>query len=390
MRFSGVKHGKKKTKSDKMVRRTFTETIDLNTEVGGPSLLGLHTPISGDAYRFLYPFFMAYKKYKYIGMDVTIVNSARLPYDPEQIGKVEGENYVDPRDSLNPVLFKGCHGESLGKVLDSMYEGLTSDIFKDNTIDKEVFMSTLENFYYTALGDDSWRKSPIQKTLRIKGLHPLVYQLASNRQIMPSNDMVSGEYVENAPYADATGLETSNLQPGYAAKGTNNSARPFNLTPNSVYDPTDGSTKYRVAQSMFTNKCTRLGWMDTLQIVGNKSNSLQFDKDQISLLPKLFMGLLMLPPAYLTRNYLRIIIQHKFAFSGYRTITTGGSFPGFDPNADHYGYANKITGNVPGTEGSNKTVLMGASVGGSEKADALGSETDAVDYDAIEEEDSDE
>lgn len=373
-----------------MVRRTYTETIDLNTEVGGPSILGLHTPIGGQVYDFLQPFFQAYKKYKYLGMDVTIVNSARLPYDPEQLGKVEGENYVDPRDSLNPILFKGCHGESLGAILNAMYEGLTSDAFKDAGMDRLDTAAALENFYYTALGDDAWRKSPVQKTLRIKGLHPLVYNLATNRQILPSNAMVPAQYHENDSRADAQQVSPLTAQVGRPSELVGDTARPFVVTPNQVWDPSDNTVKNRVAQSMFTNKCTKLGWMDTLQIAGGKtSGSPNFDARQIALLPKLFMGLLVLPPAYLTRNYLRVIIQHKFAFSGYRTITTGGASKNI--LLGPYGYQNHITGNVPGAEGNNKTVLMDeASVVGSEKADALGSETDAVDYDAIEEVDEDE
>lgn len=366
-----------------MVRRTYTETIDLNTEVGGPSILGLHTPIGGQVYDFLQPFFQAYKKYKYLGMDVTIVNSARLPYDPEQIGRVEGENYVDPRDSLNPILFKGCHGENLGSILDAMYEGLTSDAFKDSGLDRLDTNAILENFYYTALGDDAWRKSPVQKTLRIKGLHPLVYNLATNRQILPTNAMNPEYYIENNADADASALNPTARQPGTTSSSASDTARPFVITPNTVWDPSDNTVKNRVAQSMFTNKCTRLGWMDTLQIAGGKNSAGgNFEARQIALLPKLFMGMLILPPAYLTRNYLRVIIQHKFAFSGYRTITTGGASKSIFTTA--YGYQNHITGNVP--SGDSKT----ASVVGSEVAEALGSETDAVDYDAIEEVDTDE
>lgn len=330
--------------------RKFTETIDLNTETGGPSILGLHTPISGDAYRFLYPYFMAYKKYKYIGMDVTIVNSARLPYDPEQIGKIEGTNYVDPRDSLNPVLFKGCHGESLGAILNSMYGGLTTDVFKGNSLDKEQMLQTLENFYYTALGDDAWRKSPIQKTLRLNGLHPLVYNLGTNGQIMPTNDMASTDYAENSSYGDAGGANTSTLQPGVAVKSAVDTARPFAITPTRMYDVSTGLPQYRIMNSMFTTSCRRLGWIDTLQMIGQKDSQFIFDSSQIALLPKLFMGLLILPPAYLTRNYLRIIITHKFKFAGYRTITTGGAFPDFDPNSTAFGYVNAITGNTAGSE----------------------------------------
>lgn len=143
--------------------RTYTETYDLNTEKDCPTLLGIHTPIGPNPRKFLEPCFRMYKKYKYVGCDVTIVNSARLPVDPEQVGRIEGTNYVDPRDTLNPIMFKGCHGESLGKVLDSMYGGLASAIFKDPSIDKEVFRADLEHFYYTALGDDTWRKSPFRR-----------------------------------------------------------------------------------------------------------------------------------------------------------------------------------------------------------------------------------
>lgn len=327
--------------------RKFTETIDLNTETGGPSVLGLHTPISGDAYRFLYPYFMAYKKYKYVGMDVTIVNAARLPYDPEQLGKVSGENYVDPRDALNPVLFRGCHGESLGAILDSIYAGLGTMDFKDNTMDKETLMATLENFYYTALGDNSWRKSPIQKTLAIKGLHPLVYNLGTNKQILPTNDMSSADYIENSSVGDTTGTISGSMQPGYPSAVANGGNRPFAITPTREYDPTTGNPAYRFSSSMFTTGVRRLGWLDTLQIVGRKGSQLQFDAENIALLPKLFMGILILPKANLVRNYLRIVITHKFKFAGYRTITTGGAFPDFDPNATHFGYANHITGEVP-------------------------------------------
>lgn len=324
-----------------MVFRTFTETIDINTATGGPSVLGLHTPISGDAYKFLYPFFMAYKKFRYVGMDITIVNSARLPYDPEQMGKIAGNNYVDPRDSLNPMLFKGCHGDDLGVVLDSIYGSLGD--YLGNSVDREVLASALENFYYTALGDDQWRKSPIQKTLRIRGLHPIVYNLAYQHQIAPTNDMGASDYVENASYSDAQGVNTSNAQPGYLSKSVADQARAPVITPSRMSDVV-GSTgdKYRVLGSMFTNKCQKLGWMDTVQLVGQKEDTFPFSVNKITLLPKIFMGVLMLPKANLVRNYLRVIITHKFKFAGYRTITTGGGYPGFNPTTDHYGYIDKM------------------------------------------------
>lgn len=169
--------------------RTYTETYDLNTEEGCPTILAVHSPIGQTPYKMLAPAFKMYRKYKYLGADLTIVNAAKLPVDVEQLGRIEGTNYVDPRDVLNPILFKGCHGESLGKILDSMYNGLLRENrdFDGPDMDKKIFRNALANFYYTALGDDSWRKSHIQKTLNIKNLHPLVYGLDTNHQILPSN-----------------------------------------------------------------------------------------------------------------------------------------------------------------------------------------------------------
>lgn len=332
--------------------RTYTETYDLNTEKDCPTLLGIHTPIGPNPRKFLEPCFRMYKKYKYIGCDITVVNSAKLPVDPEQVGRIEGTNYVDPRDTLNPIMFKGCHGESLGKVLDSMYGGLASAIFKDPSIDKELFRADLEHFYYTALGDDTWRKSPVQKTLNIRGLHPLVYGLATQHQIAPTNDLNFNEYSMNntgnyTPSADAVDTENGIHGAPSAKQGY-----PFNVEGTKVYDPTSGEYLNKLSlATLFTNKVQRLGWMDTLQFIGqlgNPENPGTYSGAQVAELPKQFMGLLMLPPAYLCRQYLRIIIRHKFSFKQYRSITTAGiNEDEWNPANFTLGYANEITGNVP-------------------------------------------
>lgn len=342
------------------MKRTYTETYDMNTEKDCPTLLGIHTPIGPNPRKFLEPCFRLYKKYKYLGCDITIVNAARLPVDPEQVGKIEGENYVDPRDTLNPVMFKGCHGESLGKVLDSMYGGLASAIFKDPSIDKEQFRADLEHFYYTALGDDSWRKSPIQKTLNIRGLHPLVYGLATQHQIAPTNNLEYYEYAKNVPAPITPTEQSPDAENGMSGFPDQRKGYGFNLGDTNVYDPTDGTYKtFIVPATMFTNKTQRLGWMDTLQFIGNQTvppNPSGMDLSMIAQLPKVFMGLLLLPPSYLCRQYLRVIIRHKFVFAQYRSITTAGIDGNFwNPASETWGYANEITGNVPTSpSGSSK------------------------------------
>lgn len=333
--------------------RSFTQTYDLNTEEGAPTLLGIHTPIGGDAWRFLGMWFRGYTKYKYLGCDITIVNAARLPVDPEQLGKIEGENYIDPRDTLNPIMFKGCHGESLGEVINSMYGGLTSDIFKGTTLDKIEMNALLENFYYTALGDDAWRKSPVQKTLRIRGLHPLCYSLATTHQVLPTNEMLASEYADNnyTELTPTTGDANPDKQSGAFGGPTGQISTGVAFQNTSVYDANKNSFVNKQVGAFFTNRLTRLGWLDTMQFLGGATKSMVFEDGKITELPKLFMGVLMLPPAYLTRQYLRVIITHRFAFKGIRTVTTGGNSIDF-ATSQKLGYAYEITGNVPGTSKS--------------------------------------
>lgn len=345
--------------------RSFVQTYDLNTEQGAPTLLGIHTPIGGDAWRFLGMWFRGFTKYKYLGCDITIVNAARLPVDPEQLGKIEGENYIDPRDTLNPVMFKGCHGESLGEVINSMYGGLTSDIFKGTTLDKIECNALLENFYYTALGDDAWRKSPVQKTLRIRGLKPMCYSLATTHQIAPSNELLASEYIENN-YAQSTppnGNPLTEPQSGLfdtSASGVRGAPYVYNT---SVYDAKNNAWVNKQVGSVFTNKLVRLGWLDTMQFLGNATKSMVFEAGKITELPKLFMGILMLPPAYLTRQYLRVIITHRFAFKGIRTVTTGGNTIDF-ATSQKLGYAYEITGNIPNGKESTSKEGLSAPLGG--------------------------
>lgn len=326
--------------------RTYTETYDLNTEASCPTLLGIHTPIGSNPYTFLWPAFAMYRKYKYIGCDVTIVNASHLPVDPSAFAIEGGTSNVDPRDMLNPIMFKGCHGDSLGDILDSMYGGLTTDIFKGTDLDKEKMSSIMSNFYYTALGDSAWRKSPIQKTLSLRGLHPLVYQLATQLQIAPSNNMDMSSYSENT-VSNLNSFDTSNVQVGSPTDSFNSGRRSFNINSSAFYDPSTNQYVKRIPQSMFTSHTRKLGWMDTQQIAGNKTTiTTSFTPEKVAQLPKIFMGILMLPPANKAYTYLRVIVKHKFAFKEYRTITTGASNSGTDVTQHSYGYAEAYTGGV--------------------------------------------
>lgn len=96
---------------------SYQEIIDLHTETDKVSVIGIHTPVTQTPYDMLQPFFDAFQKYHYDGCNLVMVPAARLPADPSQVSYGAGEPPIDPRDLLNPILWHGCHGESLGSVL---------------------------------------------------------------------------------------------------------------------------------------------------------------------------------------------------------------------------------------------------------------------------------
>lgn len=338
--------------------RTYTETYDVNTADGKPTLIGFHTPIGRNPYHFLYPAFMMYEKYKYLGCDVSIVNSAHLPISITAYDIEGGEQNMDPRDSLNPILFKGCHGNSMAEVLDSIYSGF-SEITKEQSTDKLELATRFNTFYYTALGDNGWRKSPIQKTLRINGLHPLVYRMAQNIQISPVN-MDADDYWENSENFDTNPGNTDRMPGGNQMTDDDEPrARAWNA-PVEWHTATGNETTFRAmtyGSSVFTSGVQRLGWMDTLNRNIYNSNTVpsNFSTTRIALLPKVFMGVLMLPPALRAYNFLRISIRHKFAFRGIRGISAGAGDPVFTPTGTNWAYYNQFdAGSVP--DSANKKV----------------------------------
>lgn len=325
--------------------RTYTETYDMNTEAGAPTLLGIHTPIGKEPYTMLRPCFDMYRKFKYLGCDVTVVNSAKLPVSPESYSIESGMNDIDPRDTLDPIMFIGAHGDDLGAVLNSMYGGLTSNVFNLSGMDKEK-ATALETFYYTALGDAKWRKSPIQKTLHLKNLHPIVYGLATQMQ-MQFNGIQPAGYPQNGADRSTNhlvGVTGERIGNNISGSGTDYDVPLMNNA--LIHDFTNGNEPKRVPVQLMTNKVQRLGWLDTRQVLGNSSTN-NLDVDNITVLPKVLMGIMMLPPARRAYNFLRVIIRHKWKFAGYRTVTTG-----IADNINQtvaFGYNNQYTGNVPAT-----------------------------------------
>lgn len=348
---------------------SYQEIIDLNTVTDRVSVLGIHTPVTDTPYTFLKPFFDAFQKYHYDGCSMTLVPAARLPADISQVSYEAGDIPIDPRDLLNPILWHGAHGESLGSVLNQFYsaQASSSDISRSLFDSGELNRVSLpqvgndalyESLYYRALTDTSWRKAHPQTGLRVKGLHPLVYSVGADAQYVNgpygslSPDLPHSGNVPSDP--DENGSMTSVGSGGQMGKsGVGAGLQSQGLQ--GLQDTASGD-ETALARSMpnqrspqfFTHKLQGLGWLDTrVRVLPSSGYQTELDGDladdrnavenlyaqvessqTINYLPRLFMGVCLLPPSYKAKQYYRLIINHRFSFRKYRGLSMDGGYRG--------------------------------------------------------------
>ena len=353
------------------VYASYQEIIDLNTESDRVSILGFHTPANSQPIRLLQPFWEAYQKVKYLGCSMSLVPAARLPADPMGVSYEGGELQIDPRDLLNPILFHGCHGNDMGTILNQFYSGEASGTTEierrmSDSVDLNKVKTTYEGntpiyetLYYRALTDNTWLKAHPMRGFR-KSMRPMVYTLASNTPLNPNNGgfTVRGGLVTKEQAWDAyDGVDEGDdrVVGGYSAIGsgttTNTSfqstAAPGLQTTNITLNSDTGKWNANwqnpgtfSGQFFMSPRLQRLGWIDTRQWVSGAGTSSVLngqvssptdatfaqklasnylsDDSRYCTIPKLFMGMCLLPPAYKTEQYFRIVLNHKFAFAKYR------------------------------------------------------------------------
>lgn len=352
---------------------SYQEIVDLHTEDSTVSILGFHTPSDDKPYVMLRGFFDTFRQFKYNGMSLSLVPAARLPADPSQVSADAGDQIpIDPRDLLNPILFHGCHGDDMGAILNQFYAGtgITSTDFtrrftdsvdhNQKSITQVGDQPIYESLYYRALTDNTWLKAHPQRGFR-KRLHPRVYDIASNFQILPSVTGQRAPVTTGFGFADMGVSEGSNgaIANGNMGAGTTTNdnfvvSRSQSMTTTTEINNPDTSegapakiTVEQIAathngQAFFTSRTRPLGWLDTRQYMvsstsvnsGALTGDEMGDANQIqtlfenvetvekrTYLPKLFMGMCLLPPAYKSEQYFRLIINHSFSFRGYRGIS---------------------------------------------------------------------
>lgn len=368
---------------------SYQEIVDLHTESDTVSVIGLHTPIGTTPQRMLKGFWYQFKKFRYDGCSVSLVPAARLPADPSQVSYGAGEPPIDPRDLLNPILFHGCHGNDMGNILNELYSGSGSGDYGRTFTDSADFNVLKENLvgndyvdalYYKALTDNTWQKAHPQRGFRKSGLRPMIYSLATTFQI---GNIPGGNYYPNGGpnsyirSSDGLGLSGGTRAVGSMGVTSGSSSIGVLGEPSPpVSVEVDGELQFnrtsdRTSIQFMTPRLQRLGWMDTRQVLQATSSippnintvmtgSAINDARAIGAayaarhtglvedvqVPKIFMGMIMLPPAYKTEQYFRMIINHHFSFKNFR----GASFQ--NDNAaeviNDYAYNNWNTINAKG------------------------------------------
>lgn len=304
---------------------SYQEIIDLHTEANHVSAIGIHTP-TGDTPRKMFKgYFDQYKKYKYLGASITLVPAARLPADPMGIsynstGQVAGTE-MDPRDALNPIMFHGCHGDDMGSILNTLYgndssisdslDGLDGGAVSITDFVGASLWINMERLYYKALTDKTWKKANPMSGFKKGNLRPLVYSLATNRQIMP--------------------YEGSPANIGALTQGGD-------PTTQIVEDDDELWAPARANNlQFFTPRLTRLGWMETRNVhaiaktgipgIESADDIPEFIAQALDTtttpaeMPKIYMGIILLAPAYGVEQYYRMIVNHRFAFKEFRGIS---------------------------------------------------------------------
>lgn len=336
-----------------LVTAKYTEIIDLQTKNDTVSVIGIHTPIGAKPRLMLNGFFSQFRKFKYRGCSLRMVPAAQLPVDPLGLSGIPGTTDVmDPRDALNPIMFHGCHGDNLNFILNQIYKEGRYSPFSDSSDSLDIqdndFNQPLQlyrdEFYYAALSDPSWKKFGIQSGVRLKGLRPLVHKVALTKQMVPS----SQSHTSGSGYSFVNdGQDYGKLAlpaglSGEPSAGDSNDG-PFDsigIAYNGTYGG-DSTNDWNVNQ-MFTNGVQSLGWLPTSnwylrtsensQANGSLDNAftgpyyqpeigggIQRSQGATTYLPKIFMGILLMPPSYKQEQFLRCSITHYFAFKDFTT-----------------------------------------------------------------------
>lgn len=289
----------------------YTETYDLNTVKDKLTVLGIHTPTKASLIKVCSGLFQNFKAMKIHSCDVVLGCASQLPMDPLGIGTEPG--MVAPQDVMNPILFKPVTGEKLNAILESVYLQNNADV---NSISERKLGHS--NAYYTLLSDNSFRKCHPQMGLIANGLVPLVHNLATLRPITGKAYNLSVENDSGLPQID------------YSTTG-NGATHGFG--DEYMKDISESGTSYVSAHtgtSFISTGAIPLPSFPTVITLPTGTPDNPSTTGNIPMIPKVYCGVIVMPPAILQSLYYRIQVTWHIGFYGFR------------PSFDAFGIANIV------------------------------------------------
>lgn len=283
---------------------TIRETYDLSTAPGRLGLIGIHTPGSA-IIRKLYPgLWLNYNKVKVNSCNVALACASLLPADPLQIGVETGD--IAPQDLFNPILYRACSTDSFNTILNRMYGSDNLFSLQDGSIAfpsngpgdpfPSITDTLSEDVYYGLLSESGWKKAMPQSGLQMRNLVPLVYNVISNygnaaRSKGPTQNADSDQW---AFVPNASGTETSSIKLATIYRGH---SFPMPALP--------------TARGMVQGQAS---YVDSTSTQAGVDNSWYFPYFPPTLIPKTYVGCVIIPPSKLHKLYFRMSISWSISF----------------------------------------------------------------------------
>lgn len=301
------------------IHATYTETYDVNTLLNELSILAIHTPQAPALKRMFHGFFEQYRKVKVLGCNFKMVCATRQDLDPTLAGSGAGQ--IDPRNVLNPILFKACTGEQINVLCDQIYnkseEIAPTNAYVSGSVGQHIASGDEAiDAYYSLLADDSWRKEHPQRGITVMGLKPMVHKVVTTQ---PFKWQVGGGSVSTQYGLSDDPLPVSGGTEGRYTKNMGSQSG----SKNASTDPVNASI-------FVSNGLTEMPWLDTsyskvstyTDAAGQTSN---FRKNYLlaANIPRVYMGCLILPPSIGENSanlYFRIQINWHILFKDFRPV----------------------------------------------------------------------
>nr|QNG41067.1 capsid protein [Pygoscelis antarcticus] len=310
---------------------SYSEIYDMNTVDDNISALKFHSPQDGAPVEHLGGLFAQFRKFKYLGADMALIPAQQLPLDPLQVTSVDGDGMADPRDVLNPILYKHWNGERtmLDNYLHSYYTtkitgtgGIGNSVGPDRTeamgqsID-EVEIPILNSqqseqneknatqFYAMQLMDNSFQVSGVQTPLRIK-MRPKVWDVQAQRPMgaVRTGSFVGagtkqGEQHGGMNMGQLPGLKgPQNPQQGPQTMKMDDEIIHGRIPAYLPFSPQPGSLRGLFSEQEFLTSGIRpMGWLptnNTFSGIGHKPGEPISELSRVRL-PKIYMQLMILP-----------------------------------------------------------------------------------------------